>query len=451
MIVPECVDFFLPVFVGFDNTVHLYYNKPMKSLRKFLIALVFTGFLFTSLYAAELEYINYGNLEKIDAYRNDLIFVYNHQNYFSSYVFDDYWNLNYSRAECVEKLTTLYNLLLENEEPENQEYLLLKGIVAAYLYNLDAMVFYTDAVETFMKIEELPSYDYRCLWFLANFYFDSIKFEKGLDLYNQVETLIPEEYLHPSFFYDYAVSLHSASMPAKSLKTFEKYEKYSGNSIQQNSIYNSIKKIEHEYDGSDTESDMLMIGQTRNGKNGLILRPFGLWFSVPENWDIKISGFTEKLYILQSNLTAKKSDGIEVGYTILMLSSVSDEIEETAAYNQYLSSFDRFANVQEVNMFPDREDIFVLECSDPSMYSNLGGSHGYVVLVVKPWTENADADMDVCVNLSLEGGAQYFRMRDFYNRYKGYAVHFLMLDTCEAIFEESKEQFFDFLNNCQFF
>ncbi|MCR4939162.1 MAG: hypothetical protein K5930_03510 [Treponemataceae bacterium] len=425
----------------------------MKGLKKKSFVLLCMVFLFSSIHAAELSCINYDNLKNFEAYRNDFIFAYNHQDYFSSYVFDDYWNLNYSRAECVDKLTSLYQLILEKEEPENQDYLLLRGVIAAYLYNLDATEFYSDAVEAFVKIQELPEYDYRCLWFLGNFYVDSLKLEDGLALYNQVTELVPEEYLHPSFFYDYGMALHVASMPMRAMNAFEKYEKYSGNSIKENSIYNFEKNLVHEYDGSDKDSDMLMLGQIRNGKKGVILRPFGLWFSLPENWDVKLSGFAEKLYMLQSNLTAKKSDGVDVGYSTLLISSLSDTIEETSAYKQFLSFFDRFPNNWEVSMYPDRQDITVFEYSDASMYPDLGGAHGYAVLVVKPWMEGADLEMETCLDVSrqMEEGTQFYTMRDFYKRYKGYAVHFFILDTCEAILEESKEQFFDFLDTCQFF
>ena len=404
-------------------------------------------------FSAELEHINYGSLQNIDAYRNELVFAYNHQDFFNHYTFDDYWNFNYTRAECVENLTTLYNLLLENEEPENQEYLLLKGIIASYLYNLDETSFYSQALDNFLAIQALPSYDYRCLWFLGNFYIDSVRLNDGLELLKSVQELIPEEYIHPDFFYDYAMSLHTASMPMKALDAFEKYEKYSGKSIQQNSIYNSIRNLIHEYDGSDTDSDMLMIRQARNGKNGLILKPFGLWFSLPENADVSAAQFLEKQYMMIYYLTAKRADGSDVRYTTLMISNVADTIEETAAYQQFERCSGMFANFWQVDMFPERDDIIVFEYSDPNAYVDRGGSHGYAVLVIEPWTETSDANMDYCDTSFLEsgGGYQYFTMRDFYKRYNGYAVHFFLLDSCEAILEESKNQFFEFFNNCQFF
>ena len=425
----------------------------MKHTKKivflFICVIVFSSFSF----GAELEHIHYQNIKNFEVYLNDFIFAYNHQDYFDHYVFDDYWNLNYTREECIEKVTAFYNLLLENEEPENQEYLLLKGIVASYLYNLDATEYYSDAVETFTKIQELPGYDYRCLWFLGNFYIDSVRLKDGLELFNLVQELIPEDSIHPDFFYDYAISLHTASMPMKSLEAFEKYEKYSGKSIQENSIYSFIKNLIHEYDGSDTDSDMLMMRQVRNGKNGFILRPFGVWFSLPENADVSVAQFLEKQYLMYYYLTAKKSDGADVRYTTLMISNVADTIEETNAYKQFEYFSGKFANFWQVDMFPERDDIIVFEYSDPNAYVDRGGSHGYAILVIEPWTETADADMDYCDASYMEsgGGYQYFTMRDFYKRYNGYAVHFFLLDSCEAILEESKNQFFEFFNNCQFF
>lgn len=426
----------------------------MKHTKKivflFIFAVVFCSFSFS----AELDHLHYANIKNFEAYMNDFIFVFNHQGYFDHYVFDDYWNLNYTREECIEKVSAFYDLLLENEEPESQDYLLLKGIVAAYLYNLDATGYYDDAVETFKKIQELPGYDYRCLWFLGNFYIDSVRLEEGIELFNLVQELIPEEYIHPDFFYDYAMALHTSAMPMKALNAFEKYEKYSGNSVQQNKIYNYIKEdLAHEYDGSDIDSDMLMYRQVRNGKEGFISRPFGVWFSLPENADVSASRFWEKEYIMYYYLSAKKSDGENVRYTTLMVSTVGDTIQETAAYQQFEQCSERFANFWQVDMYPERDDITVFEYSDPDVYVDRGGSHGYVILVVEPWTETADMDMDNYEMPPFQpgSGAQYYKIRDFYKRYNGYAVHFFLLDSCEAILEESKNAFFDFFNNCLFF
>ena len=420
-----------------------------KVCASFFCVLILCSFAFS----AELEHINYGSLQNIDAYRNELVFAYNHQDFFNHYTFDDYWNFNYTRAECVENLTTLYNLLLENEEPENQEYLLLKSIVASYLYNLDETSFYGKALDNFMAIQALPSYDYRCLWFFGNFYVNCTHTAEGIEQFKLVLDNIPEEYIHPEFFFNYAYALYVAGMPMSALNAYETYEKYSGKSIQSNALYANLKKLVHEYDGTDTESDMLMQNQVRDETVGVILRPFGLWFPVPENWTINISRFLEKLYILQGYLQADTEDGTEIKYSILMFSNVGDTVEETAAYQQFMSCFDRFSDVQEVCLFPNRDDIIAVEYTDSSMYAQNGGSHGFAVLVIKPWTETADSDIEIpeVYWKDSNGTEHYYTMNDFYKRYKGYAVHLLLLDSCEAIFEESKEELIEFINQCQFY
>ena len=425
----------------------------MKHTKKivflFIFAVVFCSFSFS----AELEYINYEKINKLDAYRNDLVFAQNHQSYFEVYVPDDYWVFNYTRAECVEKLTKLYNELVQNEEPDNIEYLLLKGSIATYLYNLDETSFFKVAETIFKDIGTKFSFDYRAPWFLGKFYVNSILIEEGLNQFKLVLQTVVKEDIEPEFFYNYGSALYIAGMPMSALNAYNLYEKYSGKSLQNNSLYNVIQNLAHEYDGTDTESDMLMNVQHREGFTDILLRPFGLGFSIPEDWTINAASFVEKMFGLYAYLKSSSDDGDEINYSVLLLSSVGDTAEETQAFNQFIPCFDMFPNVEMVDLFPGRNDIITLEYSDPDEYADRGGSHGYAVLVTEPWTETADMNMEVFVDYfnKSEGGVKYYAPKEFYKRYEGYAVHFFLLDSCEAIFDESKKQFVDFINNCWFY
>ena len=425
----------------------------MINIKKFFAALLVAVVCNFALFANELQYINIDELHNTDSYKNELVFAYNHQSYFGYYVPDEYWDFPYTREECVEKLTKLYNSLLENPEPGNQEYMLCKAVVATYLYNLDEMNYFNIAVNDFLAIENLPSYDYRCPWFLGKFYANATLFERGVEQFNMILDSIPPENVNPDLLLNYGGVLHAAGMPMSAINALELYEKFSGKSVQQNSIYTTIKSRIHEYDGTDTESEMLMRRQVRGEKSGVMLRPFGLWFSIPEEWTVNVSRFLEKMYVLQCYLKAPAHDGTYINYSVLMFSNVADTIEETSAYKQYLSCFERFEKVNQVNLFPDRNDVISVEYTDSSMYADRGGSHGYAVLVIEPWTNTADIDMEVPENYlkNTEGGLQYYSLGNFYKRYKGYAVHFFFVDSCEEIFEEAKEQFVNFINNCKFF
>ena len=74
------------------------------------------------------------------------------------------------------------------------------------------------------------------------------------------------------------------------------------------------------------------------------------------------------------------------------------------------------------------------------------------MLVLKPWTETSDSDIEIPqFMMEHDGEVHYYMLTDFYKRYPGDIVHFLLLDSCDYIFEESKEDFLNFLDLCQFY
>ncbi len=424
----------------------------MKQTKKVKILFFTILLICTALYAGEMRYINYDDLQNFDAYEGEVIFTYNHQNQFESYVLEDSWDYPYTRAECVGVVKNLYNLLVENAEPENQEYWLLKGIVASYLYNLDEMEYFVEAENAFKAVQALPSYDYRCLWFLANHYMDSALVIKSVELFQNIFEVIPAENLQPDIFIDYGLAAYLARMPMTAKYAYDLYEKYTGISMQNDSVYKTVMEIAHDFDGTNFDKQMIIQSDSRNGIDGLLIRPFGLWYSFQNDWDVTALDFPENnhFFMAQSQLITKNNQ--DIGYSVLMISSLAENLEQSAAYIQFARMFDMYDECTEVDLFPDRNDIIIFEYKDSDQYAEIGGAHGYFVLVLKPWTETLDSDIEIPqFMMEHDGEVHYYMLTDFYKRYPGDIVHFLLLDSCDYIFEESKEDFLNFLDLCQFY
>ncbi len=424
----------------------------MKQTKK--VKILFLSFLLicTALYAGEMRYINYDDLQNFEAYEDEAILTYNHQNQFESYVPDDSWDYSYTREECVEFVKNLYNLLVENAEPENQEYLLLKGIVASYLFNLDEMEYFVEAENAFRAVQALPSYDYRCLWFLANHYMDSALVIKSVELFQNIFKAIPAENLLPDIFLDYALAAYMARMPMTAKHAYDLYEEYSGINMQSDPIYRNITELAHDFDGSNFDKQMIVQSQSRNGGGGFLIRPYGLWYTLKADWDVTVFDFSENNHFMmaQSQLITKNDH--DIGYSVLMISSLAEKLEQSAAYIQFARMFDMYDECTEVDLFPDRNDIVIFEYKDSDQYAEIGGAHGYFALVFKPWTETSDSDIEIPqFTMEHDGEIHYYQLTDFYKRYPGDIAHFLLLDSCDYIFEESKEDFLLFLDWCKFY
>ncbi|MGH9571216.1 MAG: hypothetical protein ACRD4F_16335, partial [Candidatus Angelobacter sp.] len=103
--------------------------------------------------------------------------------------------------------------------PDNEELLLLAGLVAHYSYNLNAQGSYELAADSFTKAEKLAPEDFRPMWFLAQQQCQSYTqaldgMKKFLDLENSKDA--PE--LPAAFWGDYLQCATVTNMPAHGLR-----------------------------------------------------------------------------------------------------------------------------------------------------------------------------------------------------------------------------------------
>ena len=64
-----------------------------------------------NLFPAELRYVNNSEIKKINNYETELLFASNNEYLLRSWIPDEHWEADISKAECREKLNKLYKLI----------------------------------------------------------------------------------------------------------------------------------------------------------------------------------------------------------------------------------------------------------------------------------------------------------------------------------------------------
>ena len=132
----------------------------------------------------------------------------------------DKWTYDVPKADAVAtakaSLAELQKAL--GSSPDNEELLLLTGLVAHYAYNLDIQEAYDVAASSLEKAAKLAPADPRPGWFLGIHQCQADQPNDGMQKLLATEQLLPWEQLPPSFWDDYVYCASIANMPAHTLR-----------------------------------------------------------------------------------------------------------------------------------------------------------------------------------------------------------------------------------------
>lgn len=416
----------------------------MRKRTAFVVVLLFVSF---GLIAHDLQYIDLRSIQNIDLYVDDLKFVSDNREYLGNWVTDNAWKSSYTRAEMVAHIESFYRKVCENPENENQEYLLLKAMLSEYLYHLDETRYFKEVVQNYNNIELLKNHDYRYKWFLGLFYTKAALPFDAIRQYETVLSLVPEDKLHPDFFADYAYSQTLAMMPVSAMKNFERH--FAALHVEPDDhVYNSLKKSMIEYkSGTELEFKNVFYTLAREKDEGLFSRLLGLWLVLKPEWAMKYTGLKDNRLLL--HLTSEKikhKSGNVITYSITLISVLDDDGSLAASFKRSLPNLRPVEN-------PISKNGEYFEYSDPATYSHIGGAHGYLAIIRRDYHEGVEEEIEKPARImakSSDSSVRYFRLEEDYRRYPGAITHYILLDSCEYIFDQSKQEFLEFLEKADF-
>jgi hypothetical protein len=398
--------------------------------------------------------IEFHKLPDTAKYQSLIDFAIKNERLIDVFIPDEHWTSSLSKQEIIEKLVILYNhLSAEVNDPPNQNLCLLKGLVCHYLYNLNVIEYHQLAIDNYEIVSSIPGHDYRFKWMLGIHYTKSVRPFEAIEQFSWVAERIPEDRLHPAFWSDYGYAAALAYMPVRAMRYYELSAKYGDKNLDDDALYQSQKKniVIPDNDVTIAKEDLYKSYVRKEGL-GLLSRPLGIWIPLKESWKIRMGGYSDgKSFILIKPNRIKSKDGKEIGCTIALYFLVTDENIEDKWMERYKDC--RLTDDLEID-----PKFTVYEYADPSTYPQMGGSHGYVVFVQSSYPavpgENIEApsklywrkrQTDDPSTDSGSGSTSYVPFRTEYSRVRGQLQYVFHLDTCNAIFEESRNVFRQFL------
>jgi len=416
-------------------------------MKKCLLIAVFLTLIDISLFPVDLRYINLGKIENIDNYRQDIGFIIENQDYMRDFVPDDLWKSRYSRSELALVTEAAYQKVCSYPENDNQEYLLLKAAISEYLYNLDELRYYQNTVDSYNAVEKIPACDYRYRWFLGLFYAKSCHPYESIREFQFVTGQFPRETLPSAFFADYAYAQVLALMPLHAIENFD-YVFSTTDKRANNELYNALVKRFVTYDGKEEIgfNDLFFPQERENNSSGIFSRLLGVWIKLNPDWRVGYSGLKDNIFGFRiGSQKIRHKSGKDITYSILIFSVLDSDGSIENDYQKTLP------NLVPVEFFGD-DKFSVYEYGSPNIYRDIGGSHGYFVKITCDYSVDAELEIEKpsMVKMKNSKGVTYLHFEKEYRRYKGTITHYILLDSCNFIFDESKREFIDFLNSSDF-
>lgn len=346
--------------------------------------------------------------------------------------------------------------------PENIDLLLFRGLLEHYLYNLDVSEYFEISEADFQALKNKFPNDYRPVWLLGNLYSYAALAFKAMHEFNLIVSSIPLERLDPYFLLDYASACSFAGMTVHGIQAIEvaaKIFKIRDEDIEDEIQLYRLLKDRIKEPGPDAEitgKDLVGL-QQRETNRGLLSRLFGIWMPFEPSWKAMPLGFTSDtktgaVVFVGIPFRSKKGKNITASIAVTFTAAPATTFEKYI--DQMLAGLKdgKKKTVKKVDKFPANLPFLVYEWFDPDQYKEIGGAHGYAVFLKRSepkvkglaiegaQTIISDRDGDD------EGGLHYYRFEPEFTRFDGDIYYFIILDTCEEIFGESREMFLGFLD-----
>lgn len=368
--------------------------------------------------------------------------------------YSDWSKIRVKKEEIFQKINVLFEHIGKDPDQGKADVLLYKTVLLHYSYNLGV----TSAHEMITSISDdfkarYPK-DYRIFWIagrhyaLAGYTVEAIKeFEYALNRFDTKK-------FEPLFWYHYGEASGIAAMFVHGIDALQKYSYLSAGknkTFDAESLFNSLQDriIEPEF-GKTIKGEDLYAFQHRESGYGMLCRLFGIYLPFRNNWGYKVMDCMQNasMIFFQPGTIRNKND-IEIAYSI----AVSYNAKNPASFEEFKkANLKAFLTYSEKDVTLGNYPFAVYEITDPTRYTEMGGFHGYALFLERKQPKRKGIAIEApnqYFTEDIKRGLVYIPPKE-YNRFDGPIFYFILLDTCEDIFDESFVVFKEFVGGMKF-
>ena len=291
------------------------------------------------------------------------------------------WKYETPKKQVADQLAASLHGLRDagKNNPDNEELLLLTGLVAHFANNVDVDDTYEVAVRSFEQAGKLVASDYRPEWFLAGHRCQSNEVKTGMESMLAIEARTPWKQLPVDFWDDYISCSTIALMPAHTLRAVDHAVELGERADK----YTSIVEIAHQrYTPSraDDNYDKREAWQGTDDKSQVRFTSglCGIGFSAHEDWRIDIRDVSKGTCIATIETGPYPRKGGESTPTLLILTRVAAPGETLDEFTRsFLKKYPSAHPMSAPSCPTEKCDGFEIVTDD--LYRREGGGHFLVI------------------------------------------------------------------------
>ncbi|MBN2352941.1 MAG: hypothetical protein JXD23_10270 [Spirochaetales bacterium] len=399
---------------------------------------------------AQPYHIDFGNLPPDQAFRRRV------EDFFKIYKYVNHWTPEWKYEISKEKAVGIMEALLKEtgdkiaaSPEENIDLALFHSLLRTCLYNLDAGNQYNIVSSELADLSARHPADYRPSWMLGAFYSHAGNCFDAIRRYHYIfEKVFTDGRMSTDVVEDYCAAALMALMPVRCLHMADQLAAVNNaaDPTEAFPLYNQAKaQLKTPPVGTALPYDKVFLALEREHGAGFLCRLFGAWLPVKEEWSVKPLAVTEKGsggMIMTVPLTSEKGRHIDVTILTLFQAQPRESFDEFLKKN--LKRFKNAIPFQAGNLdWP----LQVYEIRDSETYRENGGAHGFVAMLkrAEPKIKGLAVEHPSHFPRGDKTGAVYYQDKGGYTRFDGDMYYYFLLDSCEAVFDQSKAAFFEWL------
>lgn len=362
------------------------------------------------------------------------------------------WRFEISNAEVATRLGKDLGFLklAMKKHPDNEELLLLTGLVARYAYNVDVDGSYDVAMDDLDQAEKLAANDFRASWFRATLECQTMRPASGADKFLSIEASHEWDQLPAAFWDDYMECSSVTDMPAHVLRAASYTEKlHSPESPMRTFLEGTARKRFDAYDPKKNYEPKEAWAAINNGEETVFTSTLcGVRMHARGNWEVNQVGFNNGSCVAYFSTGPYKAITQKLRPSVLLM---VQQPKENESLQDYAKKF-----LKDGEFMPDPQlhcpvsNCIALKGVQSGMYKADGDGHGRIVVF--------ERDEPAFPGLIFESpsqppkgdpskGTQYFRPSQTQQRIPGKLYYLVLLDAAASIEEPAVKDFDFFLEN----
>jgi hypothetical protein len=368
-------------------------------------------------------------------------------------VWSDSWPYPVPKNEVASRLKTSLAELQKalTSTPDNEELLLLTGLVAQYAHNVDVEGAPGAAESSFEKARKIAPGDFRADWFLAVFRCESGLIKQGMEAMLALEASRNWSQLPSSFWDDYLYCALIANMPAHALRASNYATKLQASSSKDRDVLLDLarKRFTTPDSAATYGAHEVWTGENRGLQTIFTSTMFGISFSSQSSWRAKVADVSKGVGMIQFQTDPHPGKFGQVYPNILVIVRQPKLGESLADFQQSILQGKSAKSIPATTC--PSQDCLAAEIVEPAGYKTEGDAHFVMTVFKRDSPEFPGLLFEVVSGPPISGSdqPQYFRSTERLHRLDGPLYYLVGLDSADSVLVQAKSDYEAFLKSIQ--